>query len=164
MSHDNTCRFNLMSNGEVAHHHSSLDSKSRKPSNSSLIILVMDYQFLFVPIMELPYTLENGSKWGGNDGKMTGPVRGWAVFHSWGIRSLLWRIVMHITSVLLHFFQYSAALLSSPSCDLTNEHPMVDYTPPSYITLLFTDLGILTPSAVSDELIKLYLWCVVLHY
>lgn len=31
-----------------------------------------------------------------------------------------------------------------------------DYTPPKYITLLFTDLGILTPSAVSDELIKLY--------
>jgi len=31
-----------------------------------------------------------------------------------------------------------------------------DFTPPSYITLLFTDLGILTPSAVSDELIKLY--------
>ena len=31
-----------------------------------------------------------------------------------------------------------------------------DYTPPQYITLLFTDLGILTPSAVSDELIKLY--------
>ncbi|KAK3752724.1 hypothetical protein QZH41_018688 [Actinostola sp. cb2023] len=36
-------------------------------------------------------------------------------------------------------------------------HPVVDYTPPSYITLLFTDLGVLTPSAVSDELIKLYL-------
>lgn len=31
-----------------------------------------------------------------------------------------------------------------------------DYTPPEYLTLLFTDLGILTPSAVSDELIKLY--------
>jgi len=31
-----------------------------------------------------------------------------------------------------------------------------DYTPPSYITLLFTEIGILTPSAVSDELIKLY--------
>jgi len=31
-----------------------------------------------------------------------------------------------------------------------------DYTPPIYITLLFTDLGILTTSAVSDELIKLY--------
>lgn len=41
--------------------------------------------------------------------------------------------------------------------DLDKEHPLVDYTPPSYITLLFTDLGILTPSAVSDELIKLYL-------
>jgi translation initiation factor eIF-2B subunit alpha len=32
-----------------------------------------------------------------------------------------------------------------------------DYTPPSYLTLLFTDLGVLTPSAVSDELIQLYL-------
>lgn len=31
-----------------------------------------------------------------------------------------------------------------------------DYTPPSYITLLFTELGVLTPAAVSDELIKLY--------
>ena len=31
-----------------------------------------------------------------------------------------------------------------------------DYTPPEYITLLFTEIGILTPSAVSDELIKLY--------
>lgn len=35
-------------------------------------------------------------------------------------------------------------------------HPHIDYTPPQYITLLFTDLGVLTPSAVSDELIKLY--------
>lgn len=34
--------------------------------------------------------------------------------------------------------------------------PQVDYTPPEFITLLFTDLGVLTPSAVSDELIKLY--------
>jgi translation initiation factor eIF-2B subunit alpha len=34
----------------------------------------------------------------------------------------------------------------------------LDYTPPEYITLLITDLnqGTLTPSAVSDELIKLY--------
>eukprot|EP00736_Rhodelphis_marinus_P011125 Rmarinus@m.27815 len=31
-----------------------------------------------------------------------------------------------------------------------------DYTPPEYITLLFTDIGVMTPSAVSDELIKLY--------
>jgi translation initiation factor eIF-2B subunit alpha len=32
--------------------------------------------------------------------------------------------------------------------------PMLDYTPPQYISLLFTDLSVLTPSAVSDELIK----------
>lgn len=32
----------------------------------------------------------------------------------------------------------------------------IDYTPPQYITLLWTDLGVLTPSGVSDELIKLY--------
>ena len=36
-------------------------------------------------------------------------------------------------------------------------NPLVDYTPPNYITLLLTDLGVLTPSGVSDELIKLYL-------
>ncbi|KAK7792070.1 hypothetical protein R5R35_007102 [Gryllus longicercus] len=51
-------------------------------------------------------------------------------------------------------FKYPASKLLS---DLSKEHPLVDYTPPAYITLLFTDLGILTPSAVSDELIKLYL-------
>ncbi|KAL3825064.1 hypothetical protein ACJIZ3_021093 [Penstemon smallii] len=32
-----------------------------------------------------------------------------------------------------------------------------DYTPPQFLTLLFTDLGVLTPSVVSDELIHLYL-------
>ncbi|OCU02019.1 hypothetical protein XELAEV_18007776mg [Xenopus laevis] len=41
--------------------------------------------------------------------------------------------------------------------DLLEEHPWIDYTSPSLITLLFTDLGVLTPSAISDELIKLYL-------
>ncbi|XP_065218097.1 translation initiation factor eIF2B subunit alpha [Planococcus citri] len=51
-------------------------------------------------------------------------------------------------------FKYTSTHLKT---DLSKEHPLVDYTPPSYITLLFTDLGILTPSAVSDELIKLYL-------
>ena len=35
-------------------------------------------------------------------------------------------------------------------------HPSVDFTPAQYITLLFTDLGVLTPAAVSDELIRLY--------
>jgi translation initiation factor eIF-2B subunit alpha len=42
------------------------------------------------------------------------------------------------------------------SQDIKTAHPLVDYTPPLFITLIFTDLGILTPSAVSDELIKLY--------
>jgi len=31
-----------------------------------------------------------------------------------------------------------------------------DFTPPSYINLLFTDVGVLTPSAVADQLITLY--------
>ena len=37
------------------------------------------------------------------------------------------------------------------------DNPSTDYTPPSCIKLLFTDLGVLTPAAVSDELIQLYL-------
>ena len=40
--------------------------------------------------------------------------------------------------------------------DVKVDNPLCDYTPAKYITLLFTDLGVLTPSAVSDELIKLY--------
>ncbi|KAG7213772.1 hypothetical protein KM043_002994 [Ampulex compressa] len=51
-------------------------------------------------------------------------------------------------------FKYTASTLRK---SIEREHPLVDYTPPHYISLLFTDLGILTPSAVSDELIKLYL-------
>eukprot|EP00475_Leptophrys_vorax_P011886 TRINITY_DN18354_c0_g1_i1.p1 TRINITY_DN18354_c0_g1~~TRINITY_DN18354_c0_g1_i1.p1 ORF type:complete len:171 (+),score=12.97 TRINITY_DN18354_c0_g1_i1:57-515(+) len=35
--------------------------------------------------------------------------------------------------------------------------PRREYTPPDLLTLLFTDLGVLTPAAVSDELIQLYL-------
>lgn len=52
--------------------------------------------------------------------------------------------------------KFSSSTIKSNS-NLLDQHPQVDYTPPGYITLLFTDLGILTPSAVSDELIKLYL-------
>lgn len=36
------------------------------------------------------------------------------------------------------------------------ENPPCDFTPAKYITLLFTDIGVFTPSAVSDELIRLY--------
>ena len=32
----------------------------------------------------------------------------------------------------------------------------IDYTPPEYISCLFTDIGIFTPAAVSDELIKFF--------
>lgn len=53
-------------------------------------------------------------------------------------------------------FKYLSSVIKSGK-DLSKEHPLVDYTPPEYITGLFTDLGIFTPSAVSDELIKLYL-------
>ncbi|KAH9502458.1 Translation initiation factor [Bulinus truncatus] len=53
-------------------------------------------------------------------------------------------------------FKYRASTFRS-SKDLSKEHPIVDYTPPEYIDLLFTDLGVLTSSAVSDELINMYL-------
>ena len=46
--------------------------------------------------------------------------------------------------------------LGPPPNNLVAEKPSRDYTPPCYITMLFTDLGVLTPSAVSDELIKLF--------
>ena len=36
------------------------------------------------------------------------------------------------------------------------DNPSRDYTPPQFISLLVTDLGVLTPAAVSDELIQLY--------
>jgi len=35
-------------------------------------------------------------------------------------------------------------------------HVSIDYTPPEYISELFTDIGIFTPAAVSDELIKFF--------
>jgi translation initiation factor eIF-2B subunit alpha len=40
--------------------------------------------------------------------------------------------------------------------NVTVDNPSRDYTPPAYINLLVTDLGVLTPAAVSDELIQLY--------
>jgi translation initiation factor 2B subunit (eIF-2B alpha/beta/delta family) len=49
----------------------------------------------------------------------------------------------------------SLALNVLPS-NVAVENPPTDFTPYNYITLIFTDLGVLTPSAVSDELIRLY--------
>lgn len=53
-------------------------------------------------------------------------------------------------------FKYKNSTIRSGT-DLDREHPMIDYTNPSLLTLLFTDLGVLSPSAISDELVKLYL-------
>ncbi|KAH1027674.1 translation initiation factor eIF-2B subunit alpha isoform X1 [Dendroctonus ponderosae] len=53
-------------------------------------------------------------------------------------------------------YKYTSEVRKS-STDLKTVHPLVDYTPPLYITLLFSDLGILTTSAVSDQLIELYM-------
>lgn len=36
------------------------------------------------------------------------------------------------------------------------ETQLCDFTPPEYITMLITDTGILTPSAISDELIQMF--------
>lgn len=65
-------------------------------------------------------------------------------------------------SLAEHFWCLS--LVCRP-CDLgplipshaTLENPSRDYTPPAYIGLLVTDLGVLTAAGVSDELIQLYL-------
>ena len=34
--------------------------------------------------------------------------------------------------------------------------PIVDYTPPEYITSFFTDKGIFLPNAICDEIIQLF--------
>lgn len=53
-------------------------------------------------------------------------------------------------------FKYLPSVLKS-GVDLSKLHPLVDYTPPRYIRSFITDLGILTPLAVTDEILKLYL-------
>lgn len=73
-------------------------------------------------------------------------------------RMILTKSHKHIFLALRFKFlkQYKYSTITSGK-DLQFEHPLIDYTQPSLITLLFTDIGILTPSAVSDELVKLYL-------
>ncbi|CAD8150323.1 unnamed protein product [Paramecium octaurelia] len=50
--------------------------------------------------------------------------------------------------------QFSEKLKLPENLDLIN--PLCDYTPPDLITLLFTDVGVFTPSAVSEELIQIF--------
>lgn len=51
---------------------------------------------------------------------------------------------------------FGSGSMAGVAAMMTTQNPSCDYTPAPYISLLFTDLGILTPAAVSDELIKLY--------
>lgn len=39
---------------------------------------------------------------------------------------------------------------------MVEQQQMCDFTPPDLITMLITDTGILTPSAISDELIQMF--------
>lgn len=82
--------------------------------------------------------------------KYTSEHRGWSnrYFDESADRHVI--TVTKVFNVHVNFFYFLGK-------DVSKVDPLVDYTPPAYITLLFTDLGILTPSAVSDELIKLYL-------
>lgn len=59
-------------------------------------------------------------------------------------------------SLRLLVARYRACPLPGLPEGLQSISPRMDYTPPALITLIVTDIGILTPSAVSDELIKLY--------
>ena len=47
----------------------------------------------------------------------------------------------------------AAQYAAQPYCDMS-----CDATPPHLISLLLTDLGLLTPSAISDELLERELW------
>lgn len=52
-------------------------------------------------------------------------------------------------------YLHKASVLNKGS-NLELEHPQVDYTHPDNLTLLYTDLGVLPTSAVTEHLIKLY--------
>lgn len=54
-------------------------------------------------------------------------------------------------------FKYKPSVIHKRSGDMSKEHPNVDYTPPHLITLLITDLGVLSPTAVTEELMNSYL-------
>lgn len=72
------------------------------------------------------------------------------------VLTLNWIKLKKSSLKLIIFLKYKHSTIMSGK-DLKVEHPLIDYTDPSLLTLLFTDIGILTPSAVSDELVKLYL-------
>ncbi len=65
------------------------------------------------------------------------------------------KVVLTTREVMKHAGS-GASDISDASPKLSVLVPESDFTPPNLITLMFTDLGVLTPSAVSDELIKMY--------
>ncbi|XP_068236566.1 translation initiation factor eIF2B subunit alpha isoform X2 [Palaemon carinicauda] len=65
------------------------------------------------------------------------------------------RIIPLNNSSLPKTYLHKASVLNSGE-DTFSEHPLVDYTHPENITLLYTDLGVLPTSAVTEYLIKLY--------
>ncbi|KAK7087709.1 translation initiation factor eIF2B subunit alpha-like [Littorina saxatilis] len=40
--------------------------------------------------------------------------------------------------------------------DTEDRHPLIDYTPPKYINRLISDIGVLPPGAIVDEMLSLY--------
>ena len=40
--------------------------------------------------------------------------------------------------------------------DMEQEHPLIDYTPPHLINRLISDIGVLPPGAILDEILSLY--------
>lgn len=40
--------------------------------------------------------------------------------------------------------------------DMEQEHPLIDYTPPHLINRLISDIGVLPPGAILDEMLSLY--------
>jgi translation initiation factor eIF-2B subunit alpha len=55
-----------------------------------------------------------------------------------------------------HRMRSQSLVHTGPKTKFDHLNLTIDFTPAEYITLLFTDLGVLTPAAVSDELIRLY--------
>jgi len=53
-------------------------------------------------------------------------------------------------------FKYLSSRYNDSNVDMDHEHPSVDYTPPELIKLHITDLGALTITAVTEELLNLY--------
>lgn len=53
-------------------------------------------------------------------------------------------------------FDFFPGKPGAPESDTEFDMQLCDFTPPDMITMLITDTGILTPSAISDELIQMF--------